>query len=628
MTTNIPTRVEAAAIDVEGLTIGFPRSKTPVVFDVSLSVQPGEVLGIVGESGCGKTTLGLGLLAYTRPGLEILGGSVRIGDVDLVGLPVKRLREFRGNAVSYVPQDPASALNPALRIGVQLRETLQAHPGGMTSGEDVSARVNEVLEEVSLPVDRTLRSYPHQLSGGQQQRVAIAMAVVCRPRLIVMDEPTTGLDVSTQRQILRTVRRLNDEYNCAVVYVSHDLPVVAEIADRVLVMYAGRVVEQGPAGHVLIAPSHPYSVGLLKAAPSLDHAQRLVGISGNPPRPGAWPAGCSFADRCSRVTPECRESVPDLVGDREVGVRCLHPIPPTTNAASVGIPAAPPAATPAVAPVLEVTGLRANYGSSAVLHNLAFTIDAGSTLAIVGESGSGKTTLARCLSGLHTDWTGTVSYGQQSLAAAPSNRTVDQRRSIQYVFQNPYGALNPRKSTAEILEAPLLEFRKDLSRSQRRELVAQALSDVSLGTAFLDRYPFQLSGGERQRVAIGRALILEPDLLICDEVTAALDLSVQAAIVEQLRKVQDQRGVSILFITHNLAVVRSIADSCLVLSKGKIVERGTVEKVLNDPQDPYTIGLLRDVPRLGDALQRPSRDNAVRHSYVPPPRPEGPPQDR
>ena len=395
------------------------------------------------------------------------------------------------------------------------------------------------------------------------------MAVVCRPRLIVMDEPTTGLDVSTQRQILRTVRRLTDEYLCAVVYVSHDLPVIAEVADRVLVMYAGRVVEQGPSAQVLGAPGHPYAVGLLNAAPSVDHAQPLVGIDGHPPRPGSWPRGCSFADRCARAMPDCLVSVPELVTDRLGSVRCLHPVPHPGDAVAAARTSARTAPELNVGAVLKVAGLQANYGSVPVLHDVAFTIDAGRTLAVVGESGSGKTTLARCLIGLHAEWTGTVSYDNQALATVPMKRTPDQRRSIQYVFQNPYGALNPKKSIGEILEAPLREFLKDLSRLQRRELVAQALSDVALGPSFTDRYPFQLSGGERQRVAIGRALILEPDLLICDEVTSALDVSVQAAIVEQLRKVQEQRGVSILFITHNLAVVRSIADDAIVLSKGK-----------------------------------------------------------
>ena len=587
---------QAAALDVKDLTIGFQRSQVPVVADITIALGPGEVLGVVGESGSGKTTFGLGLLRHTRPGLRILSGSVCIAGTDLVGLGAAKLQQFRGRRVAYVPQDPASGLNPALRLDRQLRETLEAHADALKPGESADARIDDMLNQVGLPPDRVRASYPHQLSGGQLQRAAIAMAVLARPSVVVLDEPTTGLDVSTQRRILNLVRELARDYQCAAVYVSHDLPVVAELADRVVVMYAGRVVEHGPAAQVLQTPGHPYTIGLLRAVPEVDEAKRLTGIPGQPPRPGSWPDGCAFANRCELVVDACRESVPQLLPRGLTDTRCIR----TESARSLPLGASlglDRAQRRLDEPLLRVSELTAFYGHSEVLHGIELQVYAGSTVAVVGESGSGKTTLARCLSGLHTRWEGTATFAGRPLALQSKNRERDQRRAIQYIFQNPYNALNPKKTVGEILEAPLLEFFK-LKRRDRIAKVEQTLVDVALNSQFAGRYPFQLSGGERQRVAIARALIVDPSLIICDEVTSALDVSVQAAIIEQLRELQDQRGVSMLFITHNLAVARSVAQEIVVFNQGRIVERGPSESVLDAPTDPYTIGLLRDVPRL------------------------------
>jgi len=582
---------------VSGLTVQTKTHGVPVIEGISFSVDSGTVMGLVGESGSGKSTAGVALLGLARRGLRISAGSVVVGDQDILKLGPSELTHARGRVVAYVPQDPSSGLNPALRIGRQLREALAVHSGVLASGQTVDERIEEVLTDVHLPAnDVLLRSYPHQLSGGQQQRVAIAMAFACRPRVIVLDEPTTGLDVTTQRHVLETVRSLTQQYGATAVYVSHDLAVVAQLAQTTAVMYSGRLAELGPTVDLFRAARHPYTVGLIKAAPSPERSTVLVGIEGRPPRPGHWPTGCAFADRCPSVQPDCRQSLPGL---RELApghqARCIHPVPADGDPA--GAADAVPAARERDGASLGVSNLVAHYGAVEVLHGVSFRVDPGRCTAIVGESGSGKTTLARCLIGLHAAWSGDVHFGGEELAPGFAQRSSDLRRRLQYVFQNPYASLNPRMSVGENLEEPL-RFFTELNRDQRRERVEQVLDTVALSGGFIDRMPDQLSGGERQRVAVGRALTVNPELLICDEVTSALDVSVQALLVEQLRQLQFERGLSMVFITHNLAVVRSIAQDVVVLAHGDVVEQGPTEQVLDDPQDPYTRQLLKDLPRL------------------------------
>jgi peptide/nickel transport system ATP-binding protein len=585
---------------VEGLTIVLSSSSTPVVQDVTFSVGAARVMGLVGESGSGKTTVALALLNYARRGLRIAGGTVDVAGTSVLDLSGSGLRNARGSLVSYVPQDPASGLNPALTLGYQLGEALRIHDRGVVA-EPLEERVAALLDEVRLPATRELlRSYPHQVSGGQAQRVAIAMAFACRPRLVVLDEPTTGLDVTTQRHILETIRRLATAHDVSAVYVSHDLPVVAEIADDVAVMYAGRLVENGPARTIFGGARHPYTAGLLRAAPTPERAGVLVGIEGRPPRPGRWGAGCPFADRCAFATAECVESLPALepIGPDHM-LRCYHPVQARDASAA--------SATPSItrlgagAGTLEVGGLTAWYGAKPILHDVRFSVSAGTCLGIVGESGSGKTTLARCLAGLHTAWEGDVNLDGQVLDPRAHRRRPDQRRRIQYIFQNPHASLNPRLSVGENIEEPLRHFER-LSSGERRRRVGEVLETVALGADLATRMPEQLSGGERQRVAIARALIVDPELLICDEITSALDVSVQALVIEQLRELQYQRGLTMLFITHNVAVVRSIAQDIMVLEQGHVVETGPVERVLTQPQHAYTKQLLADLPRFADAI--------------------------
>jgi peptide/nickel transport system ATP-binding protein len=586
----------AARLEVTDLEVGVGARGANVVRDISFTVRAGEVLGLVGESGSGKTTVALSLLGHARRGLQIRSGSVLLDGINLVALHPRELRAVRGAKVSYVPQEPSAALNPTRRIGSMLEEALQAH--SYTRAGD---RVAEVLQEVRLPsTPDMLRRYPHQLSGGQQQRVAIALAFCCRPSLIVLDEPTTGLDVTTQRHVLETVRTMCRSYGVAAVYVTHDLAVLSGLATSVAVMYAGRIVEMGDMREVFRSPVHPYTRGLMAAVPSPDRAEVLTGIDGQPPRPGRRPPGCTFAPRCPHVIDACRATSPELVMISGREVRCLRAaeIPRQDTKRPVLVTSESAAQTP---PMLGITGLAARYGPVQVLFDASFELEPESCLAVVGESGSGKTTLARCIAGLHPNWNGQVVFDGLHLATRARDRPRPVLKRIQYVFQNPYTSLNPRKTIGQVIAQPLEHF-LDLSFRERSDLVIKALDDVRLGRDFLERYPDQLSGGERQRAAIARALVVEPDLLICDEVTSALDVSVQAVIVELLRRLQRERRLAMIFITHNLALVRSIARDVVVLRAGHVVETGPVDQVLAHPHDPYTIKLIEDAPKLASNI--------------------------
>jgi peptide/nickel transport system ATP-binding protein len=422
------------------------------------------------------------------------------------------------------------------------------------------------------------------------------MAFCCRPSLIVLDEPTTGLDVSTQRHVLDTVRSLCRSYGVAAVYVSHDLAVVGGLVAEVAVMYAGRIVEIGATAKVFGEPLHPYTRGLLAAVPSPQRAEVLTGIDGQPPRPGRRGPGCSFASRCGFAVSECLARPPEPVLIDGRAVRCIRvtqirSADPARPAAVTARPAGGPAAT------LSLRSVSARYGRAQVLSGVELDVQPESCVAVVGESGSGKTTLARCIVGLHSNWTGEITFDGGRLVPGARDRPKETLRRVQYIFQNPYTSLNPRKTVGQIVAQPLEQL-LGLPYRERAERAARVLEDVSLGSDFAGRYPDQLSGGERQRVAIARALVVGPDLLVCDEVTSALDVSVQAVIVEELRRLQRERHLAMIFITHNLALVRSIAQSAVVLRDGAVVEAGPVEQILEHPADPYTIRLIADVPTL------------------------------
>ncbi len=598
-----------AAVAVSDLRIDIAATHTPVVSDVSFEIASGEILGVVGESGSGKTTVALALLGHARRGLAIAGGSVLLGGRDILALSDEQLRRLRGGVVSYVPQDPASSLNPALRVGLQLREVLEAHSADRDGGSagrggraDHAARIAEMMREVALPDDpRFLRRYPHELSGGQQQRIGLAMAFANRPSLIVLDEPTTGLDVTTQAHVLATVRELAKMHNVAALYVSHDLAVVATVAASVAVMYAGRVVELGSSDDLFAAAGHPYTRRLIGAIPRLTGGRSLVGIPGHAASPGHRPPGCSFAPRCSMRIEQCEQEVPALrpVASAHL-VRCIRAEEVLTQEQRrIGDPIDMPAAEDRAA--LRLDNVVASYGRHEIVHSVSLSLAAHECLALVGESGSGKTTIARSIVGLHRNWTGKISLGDAPLRNSARRRDSDTRRRIQYIFQNPYGSLNPRRTVGQIIEQPLQVFGTASGR-EAGQRVAEMLERVSLTAGYAARYPDQLSGGERQRVAIARALVCDPAVLICDEVTSALDVSVQAAIVELLGNLQRDLGLSMLFITHNLPLVRSIAQRVAVLHEGVIAEIGDAAQVLGTPGQPYTRQLISDTPSLETAI--------------------------
>jgi peptide/nickel transport system ATP-binding protein len=578
------------ALTVTGLEIAMAGVGLPVVTDASFTLRPGEILGLVGESGSGKTTLGLGLLAHHRRGLVISQGRVLIGGRDLLTIPAHDLPAIRKSLIRYVPQDSGTALNPALRIRTQLAENFD-EPGKVDD-----ATLIALLEEVKLPGKRgLLRAYPHQLSGGQQQRVAIAMAFAGHPRVVVMDEPTTGLDVTTQAHVLQTVRQLCREHDIAAVYVSHDLAVVASLAQRVAVMYAGRIVEIGPTDQVLRRPLHPYTTALIKAVPDIDKRSRIEGIPGQAPEPGRRPPGCSYAPRCPLVIPACRAEVPALP-DQVAGhaVRCIRPGESIGGAEATLL--APASASLQPAPVLRLSNLVARYGATEILHGISFDVPERGCVALVGESGSGKTTLARTIGGLHAEVHGGMFFRGTPLPAGSRHRAAELRRRIQYVFQNPYASLNPRRSIGQSIAIALQTFESP-GRTELRRRISEALEQVALPASAASRRPHELSGGQLQRAAIARALVVKPELLICDEVTSALDVSVQAVIIALLSDLQRDQGLSMLFITHNLALVRSIAQTAVVMQSGRIIEAGEIDQVLDHPQAAETRLLLADVPR-------------------------------
>jgi peptide/nickel transport system ATP-binding protein len=593
---------QTTAVTVKDLRIELVSSHVDVIDAIVLDVRAGQVLGLVGESGSGKTTVGMALMGYCRPGGQVTGGEVVIDGRDLAHLRAGELRRLRGGTVSYIPQDPGTALNPARRISRQLFEVLEAHTPD-ASADERKTRISEALEEVALPSDdEFLKRYPHQLSGGQQQRVAIAMAFACRPHVIVCDEPTTGLDVTTQARVLQTIRELCQIHDVAALYVSHDLAVVAELADYVAVMYAGRIIERGPRDAIFSRPRHPYTRKLLRAVPDLEGKRAVVGIAGRAPLPGHRPSGCFFNPRCDLADDRCRETFPDatLFDNGEHLVHCYHAAEAPGELPTTG-DKAKPAQTGET--VLAVSDVNAKYGSRHTLHDIELTVARNECVALVGESGSGKTTLARCIAGLHSNWTGEIQLAETQLQKSARQRSSQARKEIQYVFQNPYASLNPRRTVGQTIARQLQLFYPKVKRD-RSKRVAECLEQVALSSAAVNRFPDQLSGGERQRVAIARALAAEPSLLVCDEITSALDVSVQAAIVDLLRDLRAETGLSMLFITHNLALIRTIADRVVVMTEGRIVETGATVDVFNHPSAEYTGKLLANTPTVEDALSR------------------------
>ncbi|MBD2762947.1 ABC transporter ATP-binding protein [Kocuria sp. cx-116] len=577
-TTTVPKATVATAISVRDLNVGVHGGES-ILKDVTFDLTPGHILALVGESGSGKTTAALACMNHLRSGLELRGGSVQLHkgasrffdqNMDLLTLSEKQVRRLRGGTIAYVPQDPALSLNGALRVGEQIHEVLRIHEFGRNSKQR-EARVAEVLEEVGLPSTKKYqRRYPHQLSGGQQQRIGIAMAFACRPAVIILDEPTTGLDVATQDLVLKTVYELTTKHDVAGLYITHDLAVVAQVANDVAVMLRGEIVERGPAEQVLYRPEHEYTQTLLAAVPDLKGARDMGGGPAVSPRAAMrapWDHGHDDAARPG----EART-------DRD---RAASSVAQTSDNE----------------PLLAVRDLRLAYGPAVILDGINLDLLEGQTTMLLGESGSGKTTLSRSIAGLNGAYTGEVRLAGQVLANGTRKRSNEDRRRIQYIFQSPFSSLNPRRSIGDSLEVPL-EMSGGMSRKQRRAAVADALDAVRLGRSYINRRPGELSGGERQRAAVARALVNAPSVLVCDEITSALDVSVQASVIELLRELQRDRGLAMLFVTHNIALARHVSHKLAVLEKGHLVDYGPTDHVLRNPRHDYTKSLLEHVPTL------------------------------
>jgi peptide/nickel transport system ATP-binding protein len=558
-------------------------------------LEEGRVLGLAGETGCGKSTLALASIGYRPPGGRILEGSARLGDVDLLTMPIGDLRRLWGSKIGYVAQGSSLALSPAIPIGRQIGQVLARHLRLRSDAQ--RARALELLTSVDLPdPERSLARYPHQFSGGQQQRIAIALALACRPQVLILDEPTTGLDVTTQARISALIRSLLADTGTAALYVSHDLALLSSVAEEMAVMYAGEMVERGPAGDVISSPRHPYTQALLRAAPTARERRGVAGIPGSPP-PGVILDACAFAQRCPHVTEKCVAGHVDLlpVSDGHLA-RCIRL---AELESKPSVPASPLRSQHGDQ-LLEVADLWCEYpkASQPAVRDVSFSLSRGETLGIVGESGSGKSTLLRAIVGLHAPARGAMMLGGKPLAPTVAKRPRAARGAIQIVFQNPDASLNPRHTVAEIVRRSIRLFRPKVSAREEESVITEMLQAVKLPRVMLHRYPSQLSGGQKQRVALARAFAADPALLLCDEVTSALDVSVQATIIELIASLAADLGTAVIFVSHDLAVVRTISARTLVMNNGEICEAGETERLFSDPQHAYTRELLSAIIEL------------------------------
>ena len=602
------TPSQADALDVENLEITYRvRGRgLRVVRDVSFRVARGESFGLVGESGCGKSTIALGIVRYLARNGKVTGGKVEIDGRDVLALNSGELRKLRQHTVSMVYQEPGRALNPTLKVGRQVAEVFELAGDQKAQALD---RAQDMLEKVRISNPAgVMNRYPHQLSGGMLQRVVIAMALASQPALLILDEPTTALDATVEAEVLDLISALRTEFQTSFLFISHNLGVIAKMCDRVGVLYAGEMVEEGPARDVFANPRHPYTVGLLRCIPRRDmlKARRALDtIPGSLPAPGDVPSGCIFADRCGLVEERCRTEAPPLYeSGPERRSRChFHEraqtlprvIPPEredvpgdrSDRGAVVINAAD------VSKTFHMEG-ETIYG----LVDVSVELRAGETLGLVGESGSGKTTLARALLGLTAPDKGSeITLDGQHLAETTSGRTREQEKALQIVFQNPDSALNRRHSVQRLISRALSRlggYHGEALMARLKKLI----SEVRLSERHLSMRPAQLSGGLKQRVAIARAFAGDPRIVVCDEPTSALDVSVQAAILNLLNDLQRSEDVSYLFISHDLGVVRYLADRIAVLYLGRIMEIGPADQVFNPPQHPYTEALLSAVPTL------------------------------
>ena len=595
---------------VENLTTSFPVAgrTIDIVKDVSFSVHSGRVMGLVGESGSGKSVTARSILRLLRKPGRVTQGSVLLNGRDLLGLSEKEMRQVRGRDIAMVFQDPQSALNPVMRVGDQIMEALAVH--GVATSE-ARARARELLAQVRIPdVDRAIDQYPHEFSGGMRQRVVIAIALANRPKLLIADEPTTALDVTIQAQILKLLVELREELGVAIILITHDMGVVAELCDELSVMYGGRIVEKGLVREVLTRPLHPYTAALLRAVPRLDsdESEALPAIPGQPPIPVQLPPGCSFHPRCSKAIATCREQVPLLeplapghlsaCWVAQQGETELSPPRPEARPRDIAV-------ANAAEPILRIKDLRVDVAArqSRLLgkHTPVYAVDgvsmdlyAGQTYGLVGESGCGKSSLSRTIVGINKPSSGVIEVAGRDVSAMGPEDKHHVSSLVQYVFQDPSAALNPRRTVGQSLAEALRVAGHTGQDGERR--AAGLMERVGLSPQLLRRYPYEISGGQRQRVGIARALAVDPKILVLDEPVSALDVSIQAQIINLLDELRQDMDLAYLFIAHDLSVVKHISDMVGVMYLGRIVEHGSTDEVYGNPRHPYTRALLSATP--------------------------------
>lgn len=591
-----------------------------VVDDLSFRIRQGETFALLGESGCGKSMTALSLMRLLPDGIRIARGEIKLGEEDILAMPEYAMRKVRGAQMAMIFQEPGLSLNPVMTVGDQIAEALKLHQE--LSGVAISQRCVELLEQVGISdASRRINEYPFQLSGGMKQRVMIAMALSGQPELLIADEPTTALDVTIQAQVLKLLRDTQQKTGMALLLITHDLGVVAQMAHQVGVMYAGQIIEQASREQLFASPAHPYTQKLFAALPNVERrGQQLAAIPGNVPPLGSAPlAACRFASRCDQSWALCHEQVPEWTQLKNgQGVRChLYTSKTGSERSNLKIPVSPDISSESGekgkkgggGALLQVENLQVHFpirqgilqrtiGYVKAVDGVSMMIPPGRTLALVGESGCGKTTVGKALLQLVAPTAGSVRFAGHELIGANARQLRKQRAGMQMIFQDPYASLNPKMRVAEILQEGMDALSIARNGEERQCRIDELLGQVGLEKASKWRYPHEFSGGQRQRIAIARVLAVNPDLLICDEPTSALDVSVQAQILNLLKSLQRQLGLSYLFISHNLAVVEYLAHEVYVMYLGRIVERGAVEEVLHNPKHPYTQALLSAVPRI------------------------------
>ncbi len=598
-------------LDIQNLDVNYvsQRGVARAVRGLSLTVREGETYGLVGESGCGKSTVALAVMRYLPRQAQVTGKILFQGQ-DLMATGDEQLRHLRGNRMAMVYQDPQASLNPVLTVGRQLTEVLFAHED--ITPQAAREQVLAMLARVHLPDPETiLTRYPHQLSGGMQQRVVIAMALLLRPDLVIMDEPTTGLDVTVEAGVLDLLDELRREFKMAILYISHNLGVIARICDRVGVMYAGELVEQAFVEDLFAQPHHPYTIGLLRCLPQrgIRYTDKtLYSIPGRVPPLTALPHGCVFAARCSLAEAACTAAHPPLeAAARNHLTRCIRWQTVIEQPSLVAAAEPPPAkaVNGKQQTLLDVRRLKVHFQQALgflralppvqAVDDVSFDVQPQHTLGIVGESGCGKSTIARTLAGLTPVTAGDVRFNDRDFSQPIEERTRGALQQLQMVFQNPDSSLNPRHTVRQTLSRPLRLFNVAPPEQEEQQLI-ELLRAVNLDESYLDRYPRQLSGGEKQRVAIARAFAGKPELVLCDEPISSLDVSVQAAVLNLLQSLQRERKVALLFISHDLNVVRYLSDTVAVIYLGRICEIGPTEAIFNPPYHPYTEALVSAIP--------------------------------